>query len=420
MDDVLVAASYAGVDVSDVVHPSMTPFLAAPSSAAMDLEDGEIEDGEVAEMEVDVKDMAIETAPATTAPNEAAASSSSSSEDESMAEESEPDSDDEDTGKLRDEIEAALKRDEQSSLVAEPVTTAHEIKQLPIKKPEVELTPDFPVDRMGVVLTINRAGASVTIQAQPHQAILDEGSVLCLSNRVVLGCVDEVFGPVKMPLYLIRFESADDIPATAVVSAPVFYAAQHAKYVETSKLNTKGSDASNLYDEEVGVGEADYSDDEMEAEANRKKKAAKRKLNPEAPQRAPTQGGRGPPRHGPPHYPPRGMHPHHPPHGHHPPFMPPQYPPHYQHGPPPGYFGQPPHPGYGYPPPGEGYPGPHHQPPPHHMHHPEHNHPPPHHMPHPEHRPQYPPPGQPWPPQHPYYPPGYPPMPPQDNHHYRN
>ncbi|KDO30014.1 hypothetical protein SPRG_05203 [Saprolegnia parasitica CBS 223.65] len=358
-----------------------------------------------------------------------------------MADDSEPDdSDDEDTGKLRNEIEAALKRDEQTSLIAGPVATVHEVQKVPVKKADVQLTSDCPIDRMGYVLNINRAGPSITIQGHPHQAILDEGSVLCLQSRVVLGCVDEVFGQVKLPMYLIRFEKPEDIPESVALQAAVFYTTQHATYVETSKLNVKGTDASNLYDEEVGAEEMEFSDDEAEAEARRKLKATKRKHNPDAAPKdllatptkdlrvTPTKDRRGliftrrssrrtrttrsfrrtttttrlrrdtfeqPPR---------------------------------------GYFEQPP-PGYGYPPQGGGYPGPHHHhpqgpprhhhqgPPPHNM--PPHHHPgpfpgPPGHPMHPD-QPQHPSPWHQQGPPPPYFQ-QYPPRPPpqDDPYHYRN
>ncbi|EQC35970.1 hypothetical protein SDRG_06712 [Saprolegnia diclina VS20] len=457
--DVLVAASYAGVDVSDVVDPEIAPLLAPLAVAAVDVA-MDLEDGEVADME-DVPPTPL-TAPAPvlapvvhaaelaagaeTAPS---SPSSSSSDDASMADDSEPDdSDDEDTGKLRIEIEAALKRDEHTSLIAGPVATVHEVQKVPVKKADVQLTSDCPIDRMGYVLNINRAGPSITIQGHPHQAILDEGSVLCLQSRVVLGCVDEVFGQVKLPMYLIRFETPEDIPESVALQAAVFYTTQHATYVETSKLNIKGTDASNLYDEEVGAEEMEFSDDEAEAEARRKLKATKRKHNPDAtPKVRPQQphgGGRGPPGH--PHQGPPG-HTHHqgPPRPH---FFPPQFPPHphhpqfpphqHHHAPPPGYFEPPPRgyfeqppPGYGYPPQGGGYPPHHHQHPqgpPHH----HHQGPPPHNMP-PHHHPgPFPgPPGRPMHPDHPgpwhqqgppppYYQ-QFPPRPPQDDpYHYRN
>ncbi|KAL9936698.1 hypothetical protein V8E36_004766 [Tilletia maclaganii] len=68
-------------------------------------------------------------------------------------------------------------------------------------------------------------------------------------------------------------------PATPLtVGTQIFYAPTHSNFVFTSQLRKlKGSDASNLYDEEVAEDELEYSDDEAEAEARRRKKGAKKR-----------------------------------------------------------------------------------------------------------------------------------------------
>ncbi|RHY35353.1 hypothetical protein DYB32_000157 [Aphanomyces invadans] len=197
------------------------------------------------------------------------ASDESSDDDD----ESEPDSDDEDQSKLRLEIETALKKEEQGSLTSAPVVTAHEVSQLPVTKPAMEqLTAECPISKMGRILNVNSAERAITIQSVPNQLPLDEGSVLCLPDRVVLGCVDEVFGPVSLPMYLIRFDTADEIPAGATLHTDVYYATEHATYVQPEKCRVKGSDASNLYDEELGPDEMDFSDDEAEQSAKKCKR----------------------------------------------------------------------------------------------------------------------------------------------------
>lgn len=57
------------------------------------------------------------------------------------------------------------------------------------------------------------------------------------------------------------------------VSRPVYHVPQRSKYVFTRDLvKFKGSDASNLHDEEVGENELEFSDDEAEAEYKRRRK----------------------------------------------------------------------------------------------------------------------------------------------------
>lgn len=99
---------------------------------------------------------------------------------------------------------------------------------------------------------------------------VDEGSLLCFEDRVVLGRVDEVFGQVSQPCYAVRFGKARrPDPARCKPGTKVFVAAQHTTFVPVEQLMLqRGSDASNIYDEEPAPEELDYSDDEEEARAH--------------------------------------------------------------------------------------------------------------------------------------------------------
>lgn len=106
--------------------------------------------------------------------------------------------------------------------------------------------------------------------------VLDSGSLLTLENGHVLGLVYETFGSVKEPFYSIRLPSADMIDREAVVpNIPVYYLPTSSTYVLARAIHTKGSDASNIWDEEVAEDEAEYSDDEEEAAAKRRAKQAR-------------------------------------------------------------------------------------------------------------------------------------------------
>ncbi|KAE8215433.1 hypothetical protein CF327_g1306 [Tilletia walkeri] len=62
-------------------------------------------------------------------------------------------------------------------------------------------------------------------------------------------------------------------PTPLTVGTPIYYAPTLSNAVLTAHLRKlRGSDASNLYDEEVAEEEMEYSDDEAEAEAKRRKK----------------------------------------------------------------------------------------------------------------------------------------------------
>ena len=209
---------------------------------------------------------------------------------------------------------------------------------------------------------------TIVIQAAGEgDAALDEGSLLCLPDRRALGRVEEVFGPVKLPLYVVRVSAvasltdaavatwaaregvegfvlggagaaasttaadraagsslvsadygsdgeAGDAPAAAgpldapeagvatepspeqlsedpshrplslvrpgdlSVGSPVCFAPTLARLVFAERVRAafpRGTDASNLFDEEPGGDEdGEFSDDEAEAEARRTRKAA--------------------------------------------------------------------------------------------------------------------------------------------------
>ncbi|CEG37209.1 Uncharacterized conserved protein [Plasmopara halstedii] len=171
----------------------------------------------------------------------------------------------ENTVTLRAEIESAMEKE--NNKASAPLTTEHEIVLAPVREFEVELTVSCPIEQCGIILNVSVSRLMMTVKSNPNTKPLDEGSVLCLEDRTVLGCVDEVFGPVLMPMYLIRFKSADKIPKTMSVNTAVFFAKEHTTYIVPDKIKDKGTDASNIFDEEAN--EIEFSDDEAEAAAKR-------------------------------------------------------------------------------------------------------------------------------------------------------
>ena len=121
--------------------------------------------------------------------------------------------------------------------------------------------------------------------------LLEEGNLLVLKEPswIPLGKILEVFGPVSQPLYSIRLPEPVDKEqedpwspegkyTNFVRQQPnllVHYLPQVAKLVDTHSLlanRQRGCDASNVHDEEVqNAGEMDYSDDEAERQARRRK-----------------------------------------------------------------------------------------------------------------------------------------------------
>jgi hypothetical protein len=165
-------------------------------------------------------------------------------------------------------------------------------------RPSADASPSDAADRAHTVI----------IQGTLDNTPLDEGTLLALGDGRVFGCVEDVFGPIAAPLYLVRvltrvsFDSADMVNsglpesvaderieqplpfliADDVQPSVVLYAVKEAaKYILTEKLRAaypKGSDASNIWDEEIPLEEQEFSDDEAEqqaAESTRKHKRSR-------------------------------------------------------------------------------------------------------------------------------------------------
>ncbi|GAB9464288.1 hypothetical protein Gpo141_00001723 [Globisporangium polare] len=252
-----VAAQFAGATMTGAA--AQPPAVAAAASGAASTSEGDDADEDATE-----EDAVIE----------------SSSEESSDDDDDDDDESEEDRNKLRAEIEAAMEKEENKASSV-PLKTANEVAAIPVREPGVELTADCPIARCGTILNVSVPGLMATIKSDMNAKPLDEGSVLCFEDRAVLGCVDEVFGPVMMPMYLVRFENAEKMPAQAAVSSVVFFATEHTTYIVPEKIADKGTDASNIFDEETD--ETLYSDDEAEAAAKRQNRKRNRGGNAEQP-----------------------------------------------------------------------------------------------------------------------------------------
>lgn len=139
---------------------------------------------------------------------------------------------------------------------------------------------------MHIGKVISRIDSEFTIlveSIETHRP-LNEGSILALSNGVVIGMVHEVFGPLVKPFYILKWNGSamvdfsslpnldliispyalgegvceskkvnmSDIIKTVQVDTSLYSVDRLNNYVTPASLrNKKGSDASNFYDEEV-------------------------------------------------------------------------------------------------------------------------------------------------------------------------
>jgi H/ACA ribonucleoprotein complex non-core subunit NAF1 len=155
--------------------------------------------------------------------------------------------------------------------------TKNEVPEEVIPKPDVTITPEMRIDELGEVEAVVENILLIKAKTSGEYRVLESGSVLCLANRSVIGVVSETLGRVQQPLYSVRFTNAEEIAKAGLEpKTKVFYSEQHSTYVFTQALKAyKGSDASNLHDEEVGDEEIEFSDDEAEAEHKRRIKQKK-------------------------------------------------------------------------------------------------------------------------------------------------
>lgn len=158
--------------------------------------------------------------------------------------------------------------------VAEVPRTLNEKPDELVPKPTVAVTEDMNIEELGLVENTVENLALIKANVSGEYQVLESGSLLCLHDRSVIGVVSETLGRVQQPYYSVRFTNATAIAEAGVErETKIFYVAQHSTTVFTQPLKAfKGSDASNLHDEEVGDDELEFSDDEAEAEHKRQVK----------------------------------------------------------------------------------------------------------------------------------------------------
>lgn len=132
---------------------------------------------------------------------------------------------------------------------------------------------------MMLLTLLQMMGTKVIVEGREQHNPLNEGSILWITvGRSPLGLVDEIFGPVKTPYYVVRYNSESEVPAGISEGTLISFVPEFANHVLNDKnLYKKGYDASGENDEEFS--DAEFSDDEKEAEYKRMQKLTKRGIN---------------------------------------------------------------------------------------------------------------------------------------------
>ncbi|KAJ3054179.1 hypothetical protein HK097_002501, partial [Rhizophlyctis rosea] len=169
--------------------------------------------------------------------------------------------------------------DEDGPAATAELRTKNELSALPPVEPiNIEIPKELPLTLVGTIFGLVEETVIVQAVASGEVMVLDMDSILVFEDREVVGRIFDTFGPVTRPLYSIRFNTKEEIDAEKYkLGRDVYYIKDLAKFVFTQPLKKmKGSDASNIHDEEVGEDDMEFSDDEQEAEHKRQLKSKRK------------------------------------------------------------------------------------------------------------------------------------------------
>ncbi|KAG6814151.1 hypothetical protein H0H92_002146 [Tricholoma furcatifolium] len=216
------------------------------------------------EIEADLMALADEEVP----DSSAASDSSSDSDSESESEQSSPREKALEVADLDDEEDGGPALTSGSYF-----QTKNEVAEADIIVPTIaEVGAEELLEKVGEIMSV--MGNTVIIKGIPSEVAdrgsdraLDSDTLLVFEDRKVMGYVYETFGPTSQPFYQVKFNTAFPLDSEKVqVSHDIFHVPTRSNFVFTSQLKKlKGSDASNVHDEEPADHELEFSDDEAEA-----------------------------------------------------------------------------------------------------------------------------------------------------------
>lgn len=155
------------------------------------------------------------------------------------------------------------------------VTAIQDFTQLPF----IQVPETMKMQPIGFIHAI--VDACIVVQSDTRHVPLDLESLLATEDGTVLGKTYDTIGPVQSPAYcVLQTERVEAYFEThSAIGQRVFFVLEQSVHVDLPTLSRiKGSDASNIFDEEPSENELEYSDDELESVA--KSQRHKRKSNP--------------------------------------------------------------------------------------------------------------------------------------------
>ncbi|KAJ3134221.1 hypothetical protein HDU90_005318 [Geranomyces variabilis] len=269
------AVASSGLDASVALEVSLDDVVVPETMVIVPIESAPVK------VEHTVKDEAAASDEDDAGKNSDFAFSDSSDDDDDESEDEAPKLTTAQREKLLQSLDAHP--EDPSDAPASTLRTKNEVATLPPVNPVTEPIPhDAPILAVGKIQSV--VGELLIIQTPPDvdaDRALDADTVLVSAERKPIGKIFETFGPVTRPFYSVRFNNAEEIAALNLPVGSEVYVPRAPgleKVVFTRALKAlKGSDASNINDEECDDEELEFSDDEAEAEHKRQLKLARKR-----------------------------------------------------------------------------------------------------------------------------------------------
>lgn len=285
------AASGAPNVIAAAAQPDETPTADVDGSPSADIDMAAVETQAVEQIHSEAAAATLAAEPAGEHPAQREWETDSSPYESSDSDTSSDDSSSEDSDEDADGDYAMMNPEEAARMLMEDggsddegkakgstgvtLRTQNERPEEVIPKPDVIVTEDMQIHELGCTEFVVENSVVVKGKTSGEYQVLESGSVLCLKDRSVIGVVAETIGRVEQPMYTVRFTNEEAIKEAGVFDKGtiIYYVQHHSTFVFTQPLKgLKGSDASNIHDEEVGDDEMEFSDDEKEAEHKRQLK----------------------------------------------------------------------------------------------------------------------------------------------------
>jgi H/ACA ribonucleoprotein complex non-core subunit NAF1 len=175
-----------------------------------------------------------------------------------------------------DSSEVESVESEAAPITFEPIKSKNETEPK-VEPIHITIPNDSQLYPVGIMTQLVKAQIIVEQFESGEEKVLDLDSILVDEQKHIIGRISDTFGPVTQPFYAVRFNSEEEAKDQFQISKTAYFIPNFVKIVLTRPLKLlKGSDASNIHDEEIPEEEQEYSDDEKEIEGKRKKKGGQR------------------------------------------------------------------------------------------------------------------------------------------------